>query len=265
MQHQHFSKAGDAATYLSAKTGETWTPQLVLERLTALLSGPCDGLELDSVFVLLPDGCELVDNVTGERTVLEQPELAEVLDADVFLRRLASFADPDSAAARPLALVIDGRHLRAGQPVFATQLRLVPRDLRSLANMPEPASLTPFHDLVAEMRAGLHPRLSEQLFVDECGTSCAEPSSVVVPRSTDSYAAEKRKRVDNLQRAIEAALAILPLGATASEVFDYLASGKDETGYVHGRDADEITWENISGQFSRTTRTAFFKRFARSR
>lgn len=85
----------------------------------------------------------------------------------------------------------------------------------------------------------------------------------VIPRVEPRDASSPKVRIDNLQRAINAALAVLPPGTTGSEVFDYLAVGNDDTGYVRGRDGDDLAWETSLGKIKRTARSAFLKRFGR--
>ncbi|GAB1424261.1 hypothetical protein MASR2M16_14950 [Thauera terpenica] len=181
MQHQKFSGPATAASYLSAKTGDAWTPQLVLERLAVLLHGDCDRLGLDSVRVLLSPGWQLEDALTGEGVAFRGAVTAEVAQAGDFLDQLVAFDNVDAATAMPLALMIGGRRLRSVEPIPASAIRLVPDDLRALANLPGPASLTPFHDLVAELNAGAHPEvvasLSGRPKAAPAGVAPAEPVS----------------------------------------------------------------------------------------
>ncbi len=71
-----------------------------------------------------------------------------------------------------------------------------------------------------------------------------------------------RRRLDNLGRAVIDALNHLPPAPTIQQVFDYLVS-KDETGYVRGRDGDELTWENGRGDLSRTSKKSLANRLTR--
>ena len=62
----------------------------------------------------------------------------------------------------------------------------------------------------------------------------------------------KGKRTDNLKRAIfDAWKNGLSISSSASETFDYLVL-HDATGLIRGRDGDELSWENTSGELSRT-------------
>lgn len=70
----------------------------------------------------------------------------------------------------------------------------------------------------------------------------------------------KRRRKDNLKRAIlDAWNKGLPPLAPASDIFDYLVS-KDDTGFIRGRDSDELQWVNSSGGLSRTSLKALSNR-----
>ena len=71
---------------------------------------------------------------------------------------------------------------------------------------------------------------------------------------------QKRSRQDNLKRAIHAAWSSgLPVNSSASEVSDHLAT-KDDTGYIRGRDGDELAWENSRGAVTRTKLKALANR-----
>lgn len=181
MQHQKFSGPATAASYLSAKTGDAWTPQLVLERLAVLLHGDCEGLGLESVGVLLPPGWRLEDALTGEGVAFRGVATAEVAQAADFLDQLVAFDNVDAATAMPMALVIGGGRFRSVDPIPASAVRLVPDDLRALANLPEPTSLMPFLDLVAELNAGAHPEVVASLSggpkAAPAGVAPAEPAS----------------------------------------------------------------------------------------
>lgn len=70
----------------------------------------------------------------------------------------------------------------------------------------------------------------------------------------------KTSRTDNLKRAIfDAWNEGYPLDAATSELFDYLAR-KDNSGFIRGRNGNELTWENSSGELSRTSMKAFSNR-----
>lgn len=136
---------------------------MVVDRLSALVTGDYDGLGLDTVRVLLPPGWRLEDGLTGKQVSYDWPVTAEVCDADGFLGQLAAFDDVGAAVGRPLALVAGTRRLRTVDLISASMLRLMPHDLRSLAYMPEPASVVPYLDLVADLKAGLFPQLSKEV------------------------------------------------------------------------------------------------------
>lgn len=75
----------------------------------------------------------------------------------------------------------------------------------------------------------------------------------------EQEAAKRGTRADNLKRAIfDAWDKGCPL-SPATAVFDYLAT-KDATGFVRGRDGDELQWENSSGALSRTSLKALGNR-----
>lgn len=111
---------------------------------------------------------------------------------------------------------------------------------------------------------------AELAAVDDAPTGCQE-EAVPPPVAERNEPVTKgdgpeRSRTDNLKRAIfDAWDKGLPLLAPASEVFDHLVSGKDDTGYIRGRDRDELHWENSSGDLSRTSLKALSNRLPRYR
>lgn len=159
MHHLNYSKLETAARFLASKTRKDWTPELILERLHTLLSNYCEGLGLDTVQVLLLDGHQLQDALTSEPFRLRRPTLVEVSLAADFVHQLCAFDDAATAYGIPLAVVMGNRRLHVVDPIPASAIRLDPRDLMSLANLPEPDSITPYLDLVAEVADGLHPNI----------------------------------------------------------------------------------------------------------
>ncbi|MDE2437381.1 MAG: hypothetical protein KGM49_14085 [Sphingomonadales bacterium] len=97
----------------------------------------------------------------------------------------------------------------------------------------------------AEQANQLHAlRERERQLLDELN-SPGPPPAASEPRV--------RRRDDNLKRAIfDAWKRGFPVDSSASELFDHLAT-KDDTGYIRGRDGDELIRENSSGGTSRTT------------
>lgn len=76
----------------------------------------------------------------------------------------------------------------------------------------------------------------------------------------EEHKAVKRKRLDNLGRAIfDAWRKGFPLRSTAAALFDHLANN-DDTGFVRNRDGDQLVWENTSGGFSYTSLKALGNR-----
>ncbi len=99
--------------------------------------------------------------------------------------------------------------------------------------------------------------------------SAAVPTEPTTPtreaRSVVSGEATQRRRRDNLQRAIfDAWGKDMHANASASEVFDYLVRA-DDTGYIRGRDGDELMWENTSGGISRTPLAKLAERLTKYR
>lgn len=87
----------------------------------------------------------------------------------------------------------------------------------------------------------------------------AEQDGNMVAPVCEQEAAKRGARTDNLKRAIfDAWEKGCPL-SPASAVFDYLAT-KDATGFVRGRDGNELQWENSSGALSRTSLKALGNR-----
>lgn len=109
--------------------------------------------------------------------------------------------------------------------------------------------------------------LAESAIADEQADAASLPTNIadaemkaaaVLPTEADG--AVKRKRTDNLKRAIfDAWDKGLPLNASATDVFDHLVR-RDDTNYVRGRDGDELQWENSSGGLSRTMLKALSNR-----
>lgn len=104
-------------------------------------------------------------------------------------------------------------------------------------------------------------RKTGEKWYDENGRPAAEywirgyePESLTqeIDPKPNAAAAKRGTRTDNLKRAIfDAWKNGCPL-SPASAIFDYLAT-KDATGFVMGRAADELQWENSSGALSRTS------------
>lgn len=115
--------------------------------------------------------------------------------------------------------------------------------------------------------AGLAPELNEEierLTQQELDHIPGATSAAVSP-STKDEPKKARRRTDNLKRAIFDAWGKgFPLDATASKLFDYLAR-KDDTGFIRGKDGDELIWENSSGKLSRTSTKAFCNRLPECR
>lgn len=93
-----------------------------------------------------------------------------------------------------------------------------------------------------------------------------DPTQIMAEPTTQKPSpAPKRKRLDNLGRAIlDAWRKGLSLDATASDLFDYLVKS-DDTGYIRGRDGDELQWENTSGELTRTSLKALANRLPKLR
>jgi len=73
------------------------------------------------------------------------------------------------------------------------------------------------------------------------------------PARPTEQVGKRGSRNDNLKRAIfDAWRNGKSVNAPASEVFDYLVRD-DDTGYIRGRDGNELMWENTSGRISRTS------------
>lgn len=73
------------------------------------------------------------------------------------------------------------------------------------------------------------------------------------PARPTEQVGKRGSRNDNLKRAIfDAWRNGKSVNAPASEVFDYLVRD-DDTGYIRGRDGNELMWENTSGHISRTS------------
>lgn len=108
----------------------------------------------------------------------------------------------------------------------------------------QPAEIEPQAPHQAEQPAGI------ELEPVQC-----QPDSpaAAAPQTAPGAAQVKRTRTDNLKRAIFDAWSegLLP-DAPASELFDYLAR-KDGSGFIRGRDGNELAWENSSGGLSRTS------------
>lgn len=163
MQHLTYSTLQIAARFLSAKTGDDWTPELILDRLRILLNNHCEGLGLETVRVLLPAGWQVQDDLTGEHFHFSRPTLLELSQAGDFVDQLCTFGDSATAVGRPLAVTMGTRRLHSMDLIPASALRLVPGDLAALANLPKPETITPYWDLVAGIEAGRYPELAEEL------------------------------------------------------------------------------------------------------
>lgn len=105
-------------------------------------------------------------------------------------------------------------------------------------------------DMLAVRRSQL-VKFAELVAVEQAGNPVAPVC--------EQEAAKRGARTDNLKRAIfDAWEKGCPL-SPASAVFDYLAT-KDATGFVRGRDGNELQWENSSGALSRTSLKALGNR-----
>jgi hypothetical protein len=93
-------------------------------------------------------------------------------------------------------------------------------------------------------------------------TVVADQTKCEAQEGSSSGEHKPRRRLDNLGRAVLDALNHLPPKPTLQQVFDYLAT-KDDTGYIRGRDADELIWENSQGGQSRTSEKALANRLPR--
>ena len=85
MQYLTYSTLETAARFLSVKTGDHWTPDVILDRLHRLLSDYCEGLGIETVRVLLPAGWQVQDALTGEHIRLSRPTVVEVSQAGDFI------------------------------------------------------------------------------------------------------------------------------------------------------------------------------------
>ncbi len=82
------------------------------------------------------------------------------------------------------------------------------------------------------------------------------------PEESAGKEQQTRRRLDNLKRAVLDALNHLCPRPTIQQVFDHLVT-KDNTGYIRGRDGDELIWENGRGDLSRTRKKALANRLPR--
>jgi hypothetical protein len=93
-------------------------------------------------------------------------------------------------------------------------------------------------------------RASAAALKSEQSAAAAEGQKAASPK--EDSATNRRRRSDNLKRAIFAAWDDgLSVESSASETFEYLVR-EDQTGFIRGRDGDELMWENTGGVISRT-------------
>lgn len=175
MRYLERSNVETAARFLAKKTGDEWTPELILDRLWQLLTTHSDGLGLDTVRVLLPSGWQLQDTLTNEEISLDRPTEVEVTQAEDLIKQFRLFDDAKTAKGQAAALVLGNRRFRSAGLIPVSLLRLVPSDLAALANLPERESITPFHDLVADIHAGRLPELAAELDTVACKENLKKP------------------------------------------------------------------------------------------
>lgn len=73
------------------------------------------------------------------------------------------------------------------------------------------------------------------------------------------------KRIDNLGRAIlDAWRKGFPVDSPGAALFEHLVT-RDDTGYIRGRDGNDMKWENSSGEITTTSKKAFINRLPRYR
>lgn len=139
-----------------------------------------------------------------------------------------------------------------------------------------------FEDLVdQEMRAirERRARLAERLYgkslpdvevsVPARSTNDAEKSVAEIqstaPEPTQPEPPKKRSRADNLRLAIlDAWRKGFPVNSPGSALFEHLVT-HDDTGYIRGRDGNDLKWENSSGEITTTTKKAVINRLPRYR
>ena len=129
-----------------------------------------------------------------------------------------------------------------------------------------------FDDLVQEERAAI---AAERKHAERCARArdaLAEeeqrqirtPAPQTALQNTTERVEKRRTRADNLKRAIfdawDNGCPLFP----ASAMFDYLAA-KDQTGFIRGRDGDELSWENSSGKLSFTRQHSLENRLPKYR
>lgn len=206
MQYLTYSTLETAARFLSVKTGDHWTPDVILDRLHRLLSDYCEGLGIETVRVLLPAGWQVQDALTGEHIRLSRPTVVEVSQAGDFIDQLRSFGDAATASGRPLAVVLGLRRLHTVDLIPASAVRLLPSDLFSLANLPHPEAITAYWDLVSGSRDGLFDDEEEgdnddephlpQAEPDAMGEAVAHPSQGMEPPDVEIPAPATRQLPD---------------------------------------------------------------------
>lgn len=204
MQHLTYSTLETAAQFLSVKTGDSWTPEVMLDRLHTLLTNYCEGLGIETVRVLLPAGWQVQDALTGEHIRLSRPAIVEVSQAGDFIDQLRAFGDSATASGRPLAVVMGPRRLHTVDLIPASAVRLVPSDLAALANLPQSESITAYADLVSGIRDGLFDDEEEgdnddephlpQAEPDALAESAAHPSQSTEPSDVEIPAPAARQR-----------------------------------------------------------------------
>jgi len=215
MQHLKYSTLETAARFLSAKSNDEWTPELILDRLRILLNNHCEGLGLETVRVLLPAGWQVQDALTSELIRLSRPTMVEVSQAADFVDQLCTFGDSATAVGRPLAVTMGTRRLHSMDLIPASALRLVPGDLAALADLPKPETITPYLDLVAGIQDGLYsaPFEDDEADVDdephwsptgpETDAACCDPhdeNPVTPPRQAPQPANANSSPVDSIEK-----------------------------------------------------------------
>ena len=154
MQETDLISLGAGAQWLSAQTGQGWTPALLIDRLLARgKPGVC---------VLLPKGWALLGAEDGEPARLARRGVFRVLDGEDFLEQFAMFGDLSIAGGVPSRLDdAHGKGFRSAAPIPVAMLRLMPEELHALATAAGASPAPTFMRRVAAMRAEARDRADD--------------------------------------------------------------------------------------------------------
>ena len=90
-------------------------------------------------------------------------------------------------------------------------------------------------------------------------------SQSLTPEPTQPEPPKKRGRDDNLKLAIlDAWRKGFPVDSPGAALFEHLVT-RDDTGYIRGRDGNDMKWENSSGEITTTSKKAVINRLPRYR